>query len=547
MLWLDTSNCYNLEAPETQALVGRLRRFIDAARGAGMRVGLVRVANEAWRDSPPEWRADPHAGRGAIMLSDLCASRPEARELMAKTSAEVFGLFEHLDFLCLWPYDSGGCGCVGCQPWGANGFLVSAEIVAGEFRRRFPKGQTILSTWLMTPEEWRGVRERIESGLLNWVDALMAELFRGDYPPDLLRGDVPRNLPLLGFPEISMEGMTPWGGCGANPRPEAIGKRWRSFGRHLAGGFPYSEGIFEDVNKALYAGLYNAPDRPVDDILRDYVATELAPDVVEDGVEMLKLMEITLPRRGLSVKRLDGAQRIEKLAEAIETRLRPEIASGWRWRILRIRARIDALLQQHAGKITPELKTAFAELHTLYYADETSLLGWLLPPLPPRRTSPDPQNLAAHKPLTVSSCHPSHPGCAAALVDDVVSAFDPDNYWCSAAGDPAPWVVIDLGKEVSVTDVGLQFRGMPGRNDWYTYRFIPRHVTVEISHDGRDFEVVTNQSRDVPVEGQLYKQWFYRYPVMQSGRYVRITLGASPGGEAPYEGCVQLAEVRVYG
>lgn len=547
MLWLDTSNCYSPDAPETEALVGRLRRFIDAARDAGMRVGLVRVANEAWRNSPPEWRANPAGGRGAIMLSDLCPSHAGARDLIARTSSEVFGLFEHLDFLCLWPYDSGGCGCDGCRPWGGNGFLASAGIVARVFRERFPQGQIILSTWLMDPDEWRAIRAQLESDRLPWVDALMAELFRGEYPPDLLRGEVPRNLPLLGFPEISMEGMTPWGGCGANPRPGAIEKRWHTFGRHLSGGFPYSEGIFEDVNKAVYAGLYDAPDRAVDDILRDYAAREFSPGVAEDTVEMLRLMETTLPRQGLSAKCLDNARRVEDLACSIESRLRHEVAAGWRWRVLRIRARIDALLQEHKGAVTPELKAQLAELHAVYHTDESSLLGWLLPPLPPRRTSPEPRNLAAGRRVTVSSVHALHPGCDTALVDDVVSAFDPENAWCSAAGDLAPSIMIDLGGETSLAEIGLQFRGMPGRNGWYVYRCIPGRVTVDIARGDGVFETVIRESRDVPVEGQLYKQWFYRYPVGRRGRYVRIAFTPSTCKEPPYAGCVQLSEIRVYG
>ena len=547
MLWLDTSNCYSLDAPETRALVARLQRFFATARQVGMRVGLVRVANEAWRNSPPDLRADPAGGRGAIMLSDLCVSRPGARELMARTSTEVFDLFEHLDFLCLWPYDSGGCGCSGCQPWGDNGFLVSSEIVGREFRRRFPQGQIILSTWLMTPAEWAAVRARIEGGQLDWVDALMAELFRGEYPPDLLRGDVPRGLPLLGFPEISMEGMEPWGGCGANPRPAAIEQRWRTFGRHLAGGFPYSEGIFEDANKAIYAGLYQAPDRPVADILSDYVAAEFSPAVVDEGVEMLTLMEGTLPRRGLAVKQLEQAQRIEQLAQAIEARLPAEVAASWRWQVLRIRARIDALLQRDSGKVTADLKAEFAKLHELYHADETSLLGWLLPPLPSRRTSPDRRNLAAGRPVIVSSIHPLHPGSDAALTDDVVSAFDPGNFWSSDPADLAPWVVIDLGRVEPLADLALQFRAATGRNGRYAYGCIPGQVTVELSVDGQQYEAVVKASGDVPVEGQLYKQWFYRYPVQQAGRYVRVSFGRSACADTPYAGCVQLSEIRVHG
>lgn len=552
MLWLDPSNFHSLHDPAAQALLARLRRYADTARQAQMRVGLVRVANGYWRNAPVPLRADPRAGRGAIMLSDLCPSLPAARTLLEQSAAEDFQLFEHLDFLCLWPYDGGGCGCPACQPWASNGFLVSCEIAARQFRARFPSGQLILSTWYMSQVEWQAVRARIESRQLDWVDAILAELFHDGYPADLLRGDVPRDLPLLGFPEISMEAMTPWGGCGANPRPAAIEKRWREFGQHVAGGFPYSEGIHEDVNKAIYEGLYQQRDRAVDDILRGYVAREFSPAVAEDGVAMLRLMESTAPRQGLRVGNLDAAPRVWELATRIQATLPAEVASRWPWRVLYLRARIDALLNDNDGRVTTELRDVFAELHALYHSDETSLLGWVLPPLPPRRTSPDPLNLAggARSPrarVSVSSTHPELPGSAQALVDDVVSAFDPQNFWSSASGDPSPTVVIDLGDSTSIGEVQLQFRGIEAPSGWYEYRFVPSWVTIEWSTDGHTYRRAVDQSRDVPINGQQYKQWFYPYPVAATGRYLKLILGPSQEIEQPSAGCVQLTEIRVHG
>jgi len=534
MLWFDLSNFYNLEAPGAQKLLARMRQFAATAHAAGMRVGLIRVANESWQNSPPELRVDVKGGRGAIMLSDVCPSIPAARELIERTSTEIFGLFEHLDFICLWPYDSGSCGCAKCQPWGSAGFLVAGEIVARQFRRHFPDGHVILSTWFMDQNEWTLLRAKIEAGEVGWIDSLMAEPMatwtQGTCLQELFTGDVPRNLPLLGFPEISMEAMSPWGGCGATPRPESIRERWEKFGGHVAGGFPYSEGMYEDVNKAIYTGLYRQRDRSVDDILREYVATEFSPAVVEEGVEMLKLMETTHKRHDLKVHNLDAAERIWQLASKIHQSLRPEVAAHWRWQILYLRARIDALLK--AERPVEELRPVLAELHALYHTDEMTLLGWLLPPLPPQRVARDPGNLAAGKPVTVSS------GSGEALVDEVVSAFDPDNFWSSANTDPTPSVIIDLERTPSIADVQLQFR--PRFDRWYKYYGAPTWVTVEVSVDGRVYEPVIQQSRDVPLDDQIYKQWFYSYPVGRTARYVKLSFGVSKIG------CVQLSEVRIH-
>jgi hypothetical protein len=540
MLWLDLSNCYGLDSPEGQALLARLRRYFATARALGMRVGLARVANEAWRDSPPELRADPAGGRGAIMLSDLCPARPAARTLLAQTAATTFALFDHLDFLCLWPYDSGGCACADCQPWGSRGFLIAADLVATAFHRRFPAGQIILSTWFMTPAEWQALRDQLAAGEHPWVGALLAEHFRGDYPPDLLAGETPRGLPLLGFPEISMAGMTPWGGCGANPRPAALAQRWQQHGRHLAGGFPYSEGCYEDANKALYAGLYLQPDRPADEVLADYLAREFSPAIVADGLALLHALEATLQRHDLAVRDLSQAGHAWALAQRIHAQLPAAVATDWRWQVLYLRARLDHLLARDGATPTPELTAAFAELHALYHTTEDSLLGWLLPPFPPQRTSPDPRNLAAGCPVTASSTHPDSPG-AAALTDDVLAPFAPDHGWRAADDDATPTLTLDLGTPRAITAVALQPCPVRGKNQWYYYRRVPAHVTVAASSDGVTYATLLAASRDVPVPGQLYKQWFYRYPAAATARYLRLTCATHPG-----QG-LQLAELRVYG
>ena len=63
-------------------------------------------------------------------------------------------------------------------------------------------------------------------------------------------------LPLLNFPEISMWGNWPWGGVGANPLPARFQRLWDQVQHAVQGGFPYSEGIYEDMNKAVVAQFY---------------------------------------------------------------------------------------------------------------------------------------------------------------------------------------------------------------------------------------------------------------------------------------------------
>lgn len=128
----------------------------------------------------------------------------------------------------------------------------------------------------------------------------------------------------------------------------------------------------------------------------------------------------------------------------------------------------------------------------------------------------------------------------------MVASYDPANFWCSAAGDKTPWVVVDLNEPVRIAAVSVQFRPVAGSNGLYYNRFVPTWVTVEVSLDGQGFTLAVQSSRDVPVAGQMYKHWFSRHPVYHEGRHVKLNFGLSQETATPFTGCVQLAEIRIH-
>jgi hypothetical protein len=85
----------------------------------------------------------------------------------------------------------------------------------------FPQIQIILSTWLFDPGidegEWEGLSAKLSENH-EWIDFILADSHTIYLRYPLIHG-VPGGLPLLNFPEISMWGMSPWGGYGANPLP----------------------------------------------------------------------------------------------------------------------------------------------------------------------------------------------------------------------------------------------------------------------------------------------------------------------------------------
>lgn len=387
VVWFDMNHFHGLQDPKAQRMMVRLKQMLRAANAVGMGAGLVLLANEAYADSPPELRGKAHGAYG----TELCPSKPGALELMLRWREEMFAAFADIDvrYLVLWPYDQGGCNCEHCRPWGCNGFLRMSEPVARLARRYFPQARIVLSTWYFDKDhyswakvEWEGLAKAF-ARRPDWVDLLLADNYGDEYPPFPLTQGVPGGLPLINFPEISMYRHYPWGGFGANPLPRHIQSLWDSVGRRLEGGLPYSEGIYEDLNKIMALQLYWNPERPTADIVREYLAFEFSPRVVNELAEAADLMErnsehFWKPREAKPEARTcaladpAAALACEALVNRAEAQLTPSARQAWRWRLFRLRAAIDAELARNGGRSTAALDVCLRELTAIYEVAPTA-------------------------------------------------------------------------------------------------------------------------------------------------------------------------------
>ena len=129
-------------------------------------------------------------------------------------------------------------------------------------------------------------------------------------------------------------------------------------------------------------------DRRLSDLVSVGVLTRVyPPDVVDEvaGVvetleqnhhfrwwpgllENVKLMLDWLPSRGAAPCDDPGAEAARRTMEAVDARLTPQARRSWRWRLLLLRARLDAELKANGGAPTPLCEAAFAELIGLYHA-----------------------------------------------------------------------------------------------------------------------------------------------------------------------------------
>lgn len=379
LVWYDMHHFKGFDDPEAAAFRGRLKRILQAAHRCGLGVGLMVIGNEAYADSPKELRADPGAQRGGFYDVAICPNKPGGLDYTLKILGELFdwAIDAQPEYVCIWPYDQGGCGCDQCRPWGANGFLKCAESISGLAHRKLPGVRIILSTWMFDTNEWHGLKKAF-SPKPAWVDMILAE--SAGFAQEGIPG-----MPTIGFPEISMEGEFPWGGFGANPQPRRFETAWNAVKDKEAGGCPYSEGIFEDINKVVWAQLYWNSATPVADTLKEYIAYEYSPAVVEEGQKVIGILEQNhhyrwwpgelagvklqydwFPSRGVKPQADPGAVEAYATVKRMEESLAPWARNSWRWRVLYLRALLDSDLKTNGGKPTPACEQAFRELIKIY-------------------------------------------------------------------------------------------------------------------------------------------------------------------------------------
>lgn len=387
IVWFDMHHYTGIDDPDAQKMLDRLAVFLKEAQKMGIDAGLILLANEGYSTSPEALRAKAPTQlkvRGRFGV-EICPSQPGGPELIVKQVAEEIDAFAARgvtpDYLSIWPYDQGGCGCKDCTPWGSNGFLKMTNRIAALVKQKLPAAHTIQSTWLFDAEEdegeWTGLAEAYRKDA-PLVDYIMADS-HGAFPKYPLKNPSPGNLPMLNFPEISMWGSFPWGGFGANPLPERFQDIWNSVKDKLAGGFPYSEGLFEDINKVLCSQFYWESGRQATDIVREYVAFEFSARYADKIAEAIRILEKNhgLEKRKGNPKAIvpeqdHGAEKAWKLLTEADGRLPETIKKGWRWRVLIVRAMLDYEFRRNKGMSNQKTDAGFKELNELYHNNEKS-------------------------------------------------------------------------------------------------------------------------------------------------------------------------------
>ncbi len=343
LLWFGMEEFNGIDDPKAQAMLERLRACLRSPRAWGSTppwvasaMTVTPTAPRSFAPTPARWGTRGIKRKWAPAFTIWATSYVPASRGFRKWNWAFAGRSSTLSKTSVWTTGSSGRTTTADARarnarLGANGFPRMAEPLARAYRREFPQGKVILGTWYFDRwgiGEWDGITAKFAAKKPDWVDYIMADNFE-DYPRYPLDKGVPGGLPLLNFPDISMYGQDPWGGYGVNPHPARLQQRWDETRQKLSGGFPYSEGIYEDLNKVICAQLYWGPDRPAIETVKDYAAFEFSPEVADDIVSVVKIFEKNHLRNQIGGTAIAAFQTIEQ-ADAKLTR---QARESWRWRL----------------------------------------------------------------------------------------------------------------------------------------------------------------------------------------------------------------------
>lgn len=353
--------------------------------------------NQSSLDTPEKYRAVPNSDpkRGNLGFN-ICPAKPGALKYIIDGREKMFAspLFRDIsfDYLSFWPYDEGGCDCEMCRPWGGNGYLRMGEELSKRNRIHQPEAKSVVSTWTFHDDEWELLYKYLATEESKWIDVILADSHT-EFPQYPLTHKLPRPVPIITFPEISMWGRFPWGAFGATALPGRFERLFRQVEKVASGFMCYSEGRFEDLNKIVVLGLYVDPTRHWQEIVREYCRWEF-PGVDPDsyvrfvgllegnhefppfGAELKPENEIghgELPDVGDYERRcregLSAATEAEELADELEHQITFSMRPCWRWRLMRLRAIIDHELYGARKWNTPKADRCYRELQQMYLAE----------------------------------------------------------------------------------------------------------------------------------------------------------------------------------
>jgi len=285
--WFDTLDCADPRiADNANALGGALwdRKKLNfrTAQKLGLRCDLVLTPNHVCTNQlRDEWLA---VRTPRIFGQLLCPSKPAARKVILDNHESWFADLARsgvrLSSLSACPYDYGGCACKECTPW----ILTFARLCRDIHQlalKHHPDIEMHFIGWWWGADEHKQFAEWCDREAPGWAKSMALHIpydKKGVASVALPKGCQKRAFVHIGYAERH-DRKDIYGHFGPVVAPNRLPQTVTNLkDQGVLGVMAYSEGVFEDVNKALLAGLFSGkyPDGP--SVLRAYAQRYFASD-----------------------------------------------------------------------------------------------------------------------------------------------------------------------------------------------------------------------------------------------------------------------------
>ncbi len=285
--WFDTEDCSDPFAERqlvllSHALWERKKTHFRSAQAAGLACDLIITPNHVYVDqcSPPLL-----AKKGGRVFGQLiCPSKPEARAVILRNYENLFADLARsgvrLAALCPCPYDFGGCNCDACKPWILTYAQLMREIHALA-ERSHPGVEMRMIGWWWTEEEHRQLAEWVDRESPGWIKSVFLHIPYGK--TGVANVPLPKGCERQAFVHIGYADVASprdiYGHLGPVIAAQRLPRTLADLSRaKVTGLMAYSEGVFDDVNKALMAGIGSGKFRTADDVLCAYAQRYFGAD-----------------------------------------------------------------------------------------------------------------------------------------------------------------------------------------------------------------------------------------------------------------------------
>lgn len=298
--WFDVLDCVDPFSGDPQnslanALWDLKRTHFRTAQSLALATDLVITPNHVYRDQlKPEWLAK----RGPRIQGQLiCPHQPGAREAILRNYTNLFADLSkagvNLTAINSAPYDYGGCGCDQCKPW----ILTFAQLTLDIHkiaRTWHPQVELHFIGWWWSAEEHRLFAQWMDEHAPGVAASMSLHIpydKTGVADVPLPKGCRKHAFVHIGYPDRS----TPrdiYAKTGPVVAPKRLADTVRDLrAQSVTGVMAYSEGIYDDVNKALLGGLFAGKQETSRGVLEAYARRYFSANEVQsrDWADWLSL------------------------------------------------------------------------------------------------------------------------------------------------------------------------------------------------------------------------------------------------------------------